>query len=67
VTVSRRFLAKLEAARAALSHSHPGASMEEILEVGLELVLDRHAKRRASSRSPAASGGLRSRITSPRR
>jgi hypothetical protein len=46
VTVSRRFLAKLEAARAALSHSHPGASFEDVLEAGLELVLERHAKRR---------------------
>jgi hypothetical protein len=52
VTVSRRFLAKLEAARAALSHSHPGASMEEILEVGLELVLDLHAKRRGLVAKP---------------
>jgi hypothetical protein len=32
VTVSRRFLAKLEAARAALSHARPSASAEEILE-----------------------------------
>ncbi len=45
VTVPRRLLAKLEAARAALSHSHPGAGMAEILEAGLDLVLDRHAKR----------------------
>jgi len=46
VTVSRRFLQKLEAARAALSHSHPGASAQEILEAGLDLLLERHAKRR---------------------
>ncbi len=45
VTVSRRFLDKLAAARAALSHSHPGASDEEILEAGLDLVLERQAKR----------------------
>lgn len=31
VTVSRRCLAKLEEARSALSHSHPGASAEEVL------------------------------------
>ena len=36
VTVSRRFLEKLEAARDALSHSHPGADVEAILEAGLE-------------------------------
>ena len=52
VTVSRRFLGKLEAARAALSHSRPGASMEEILETGLELVLQRHAKRKGLVEKP---------------
>jgi hypothetical protein len=34
VTVSRRLLAKLDAARDALSHSHPGATTESILEAG---------------------------------
>ena len=52
VTVSRRFLAKLEAARAALSHSHPGAGMEELLEAGLDLLLDRHAKRKGLVKKP---------------
>jgi 5-methylcytosine-specific restriction endonuclease McrA len=46
ITVSRRFLEKLEAARAALSHSHPLATAEDILETGLDLVLDRHLKRK---------------------
>ncbi len=46
MTVSRRLLDKLAAARDALSHSHPGASEETILEVGLDLILQRHAKRR---------------------
>jgi hypothetical protein len=46
VTVSKRFLDKLEAARAARSHSHPGASAEAILEAGLDLVLAEHAKRK---------------------
>jgi hypothetical protein len=46
VTVSRRFLEKLEAARDALSHSNPGATTEEILEAGLDLVLARDAKRK---------------------
>jgi hypothetical protein len=45
VSVSRRFLEKLDRAKDALSHSKPGASMEEILEAGLDLVLDRQAKR----------------------
>jgi hypothetical protein len=46
VTVSRKFLDKLEAATAALSHSHRGAGAEEILEAGLDLLLDRAARRR---------------------
>jgi len=52
VTVPRRLLAKLEAARAALSHSHPGAGMAEILEAGLDLVLDRQAKRNGLVKRP---------------
>jgi len=45
VTVSRRFLEKLEAARDALGHACPEGSAEEILERGLDLVLAQHAKR----------------------
>jgi len=45
VTVSRRFLGKLEAVRAALSYACPGATAEEILEA-LDLVLAQHAKRK---------------------
>jgi hypothetical protein len=47
VTVSRGLLEKLAAAKDALSHSHPGASDEQILEAGLDLVLAAHAKRKA--------------------
>jgi hypothetical protein len=52
VTVSRAFLKKLEQARAALSHSHPGASDAAILEVGLDLVLARRAMRRGLTAKP---------------
>jgi hypothetical protein len=52
VTVSRRLLQKLDAARDALSHSHPGATRDEILEVGLDLILERHAKRRGLMKNP---------------
>jgi hypothetical protein len=52
VTVSRRFLEKLEAARAALSHARPGASAEEILERGLDLVLAEHARRKGLVAKP---------------
>ncbi len=52
VNVSRRFLGKLEAARAALSHARPGATAEEILEAGLDLVLAQHAKRKGLVAKP---------------
>src|SRR6266540_3232467 len=55
MTVSRRLLDKLAAARDALSHSNPGASEEEILEVGLDLILQRHAKRRGIGAKPRKS------------
>src|SRR5512138_3330476 len=52
VTVSRRFLEKLDKARDALSHSHPGASAEAILEAGLDLLLARDAKRKGIVAKP---------------
>lgn len=54
VTVSRRFLEKLEAARAALSHKLPVGTNEEILEAGLDLVLEWHAKRKGLVKRPRA-------------
>jgi hypothetical protein len=52
VTVSKRFMAKLEAARDALSHSHPGADAEAILEAGLDLLIERASKRRGIVANP---------------
>lgn len=52
VTVSRRFLAKLDEARSALSHSHPGAGAEAILEAGLDLILAAHAGRKGMVAKP---------------
>jgi hypothetical protein len=46
LTVSKRFLAKLDAARDALSHAKPGATPEEVLEAGLDLLLAKDAKRK---------------------
>jgi hypothetical protein len=46
VTVSRRFLAKLEAARDARSHARPDATVEDLLEEALDLLLAREAARR---------------------
>ncbi|MGE5049226.1 MAG: HNH endonuclease, partial [Deltaproteobacteria bacterium] len=52
ITVSKRFLDKLEAARAVLSHAQDGRSAESILEAGLDLVLKRHAARRGLVEKP---------------
>jgi hypothetical protein len=63
VTVSRRFVDKLEAAAAALSHTHPGAGAEELLEAGLDLLLEHAARRRGEVPRPHA----RPRPTAPDR
>jgi hypothetical protein len=54
LTVSKRLKEKLEAARDALSHSHPGATEEEVLEAGLDLLLERAAKRNGLVTKPQA-------------
>jgi hypothetical protein len=53
VTVSKRFMEKLEAARDALSHSHPGADVEAILEAGLDRLIERAAERKGCTRPKA--------------
>jgi HNH endonuclease len=55
VTVSRRFLAKLDAAREALSHSHPGRGTEEVLEAALDLLLAAQDKKRGLVKKPRTS------------
>jgi hypothetical protein len=52
LTVPRRLLEKLAAARDALSHSHPRAGDAEILEAGLDLIIERHRKRRGIGCKP---------------
>jgi hypothetical protein len=52
VTLPRRVLDKVEAARAALSHSQPGAGLAEIIEAGIDLLLERHAKRNGLVKRP---------------
>ena len=51
LTVSRRFLAKLEAAREARSHARPSATTEDVLEEALDLLLAREEKRRSVATS----------------
>jgi hypothetical protein len=57
VTVSKRFTEKLESARDALSHSLPGADVEAILEAGLDLLIERAAKRKGIVERPRKSPG----------
>jgi hypothetical protein len=52
ITLSKRFLDKLAAATDALSHARPGASPEEVLEAGLDLVLAQAGKRRGLVEKP---------------
>ena len=52
MTVSRRFLAKLDATKDALSHARPGASAEEVLEACMDLLLAERAKRKGLVEKP---------------
>ncbi|MGA8891032.1 MAG: HNH endonuclease signature motif containing protein [Anaeromyxobacteraceae bacterium] len=52
LTVSKRFLAKLDGARAGESHVRRGASSSDVLELGLDLLLDRQARRRGETERP---------------
>jgi len=66
VSVSPAFLAKLESARLAVSHSMPGASAEDVLTAGLDLLMERDARRKglvenprpAPATAPAAPGAV---------
>jgi hypothetical protein len=52
VTVSRRFLKKVHAAREGLSHALPGATTEQVLEAALDLLLERQARARGKVKKP---------------
>src|SRR5574341_251917 len=56
-TVSKEFMRKLAAAKDALSHSHPGADEAAILEAGLDLLIERAAKRKGQVKRPRKGGG----------
>jgi hypothetical protein len=58
-TVSKEFMRKLAAAKDALSHSHPGADEAAILEAGLDLILERAAKRKGLVKRPRKEGEAR--------
>ncbi len=52
VTVSKRFLTKLDAARSGLSHSLPRATTEQVLEAALDLLLEKQARARGLVKRP---------------
>jgi 5-methylcytosine-specific restriction endonuclease McrA len=52
LTVSARFVEKMSAARAGLSHALPGATTEQVLEAALDLLLERQARRKALVKRP---------------
>jgi hypothetical protein len=52
MTVSKRFIEKLAAARAGQGHAQPGASAEKVIEAALDLLLAQQAKRRAEAKRP---------------
>jgi 5-methylcytosine-specific restriction endonuclease McrA len=52
LTVSRRLLDKVAAAKDALSHARPGASTEEVLEAALDLLLDQRARAKSLVKRP---------------
>jgi hypothetical protein len=66
ITVTRDVLQKLDAARDALSHSHRGASAAAIIEVGLDLILERQAKRRGLVKNPRKSAAATPTATASR-
>jgi hypothetical protein len=54
ITVSRRLLEKIDAARDALSHARPNATTEEILEAALDTLLAERGKRHGQVKKPRA-------------
>ena len=52
ITVSRQFLKELDTARDVLSHSIPGASIEQVLQAALHLLLEKQAKARGQVKRP---------------
>jgi hypothetical protein len=52
VTVSKKVLAKLDAARNGLSHAVPGASTEQVIEAALDLLLEKQARARGLVKRP---------------
>jgi hypothetical protein len=58
ITVSRQLLKKIEVAQAGLGHVVPGASMEQVLEAAVDLLLEKQARARGLVKRPRAASSL---------
>ena len=54
VNVSKVFVTKLKTAKAGLSHAIPGATLEQVLEAALDLLLEKQARARGQVKRPRA-------------
>jgi hypothetical protein len=54
VNVSKAFVTKLKTAKAGLSHAIPGATLEQVLEAALDLLLEKQARARGQVKRPRA-------------
>jgi hypothetical protein len=52
LTVSKKFIAKLDRARSGQGHTQPGASAGEVIEAALDLLLAQQAARRGEAKKP---------------
>jgi len=57
LTVSRELCAKIKAAQLALSHAHPGATIADLLELGVDTALAQDARRKGLVKKPRARPG----------
>jgi hypothetical protein len=63
--VGRQVVTKLEAARDGLSHSIRGATMEQVLEAALDLLLEKQARARGQVKKPRGGGPIATTAAAP--
>jgi hypothetical protein len=54
ITVSRQLLKKLESAQVGLGHARPGATMEQVIDAAVDLLLEKQARARGQVKKPRA-------------
>ncbi|MBK9516463.1 MAG: HNH endonuclease [Anaeromyxobacter sp.] len=65
LTVSRRLLEKVAAAKDGLAHALPGATTAQVLEAALDLLLEKQARRRALPAGARAGAQVASSVVQP--